>query len=214
MKRVVLSVALLALFASPVAAQDQTFEVKTSTGTYEMSMTITEGAGDKVAMAAEEDRPDYTKVMFLDVPDDDHILRTEQFSESRAETRMLPTDSIAQGVMFADTVCTSRWNTRKDGSHTFTSNFEKGESEMDWAMRHQNGFYVISSVYLIEGKLSDRDPARSPTTRNQVSTSWTDTDGVEHDVSTKQRKNEDKAMWLARHRRVVGAFAEALQPKA
>jgi hypothetical protein len=212
--RVALSVALLALCAGPVAAQDQTFEVETSMGTYTMTMTIVEGAGDKVALAAEEEKPDHTKVMFLEVPDDDHILRTEHFSETRAETRMLPTDQVAEGVVFADTVCTSRWNVRKESSHTLVSNMEKGESAMDWAARHQAGYYVISSVYQIEGKLSDRDPARSPSTRSKVSTSWTDTDGAEHEVSTKQRKNEDKADWLARHRQVVAAFAEALQPKA
>jgi len=214
MLRVALSVSLLALCAGPVAAQDRTFEITTSTGTYTMSMSITKGAGPKVAMAAEEARPEPEKVVYLEVPGENHILRTEQFEGQGGVTRMLPSDKNASSLVFANTVCTSRWNTRKEGSHTLVSNFEKGESATDWAKRHQTGVSVLNSVYQIEGKLSDRDPSRAPSSRSKVSTSWTDTEGVEHEVATKQRGSEDKAGWLARHRRVIEAFAEALQPRA
>ena len=214
MKRALLGVAVLALCAGPVAAQQQTFEVKTSTGTYTMSMNIIPGSGDNVAQAAGEKAPEHDGVMMLDVPGDDHVLRTETFDGQGVVTRMVPADRNPGSLMFADTMCTSRWQTRETGAHQFVSTLEQGESIASWAHRHQEGYYVITSVYPPAGHLTDRDPASGVSTRSKVTTVWTDIDGVEHEVTTRQRGNEDKAAWLARHRHVIEVFAEALQPKA
>jgi hypothetical protein len=214
MKSIVLSVAFCALTAGLAVGQTESIQISTSDGTVNLPVTVIAGEGENVARAASDDAPEPDGVMVLPVPGSDYALRTEYSESGRDVTWMLRSPTANAKSPFAESLCTSRWNAGEKGEHSFVSAMNEGESIGDWSLRHDDGLFMISTVYPMPGssRRSKQDDSIEASTRDRAMTEWTDDQGVQHAVYTKMRVGEERDAWLMRHREVVEAFAEIRQP--